>query len=156
MVGIHAKKGVILRHLFLVLLVIEVIASVQGVLVVYYYDKTTGLYTGLFGKAWVRFALREVLIYINVTIGYWSLRRLYPSQGISLLFVVTTICLDLIFTATGLFRYFGWDFLAAVDAYFTIFKFIGSGLVYLFYGVLWLLQMVLCLRPKSTSCWLVR
>lgn len=136
MVGIHAKKGVILRHLFLVLLVIEVIASVQGVLVVYYYDKATGLYTGFFGKAWVRFALREVLIYINVTIGYWSLRRLYPSQGISLLFVVTTICLDLIFTATGLFRYFGWDFLAAVDAYFTIFKFIGSGLVYLFYGVL--------------------
>ena len=134
MVGIHARKGVILRHLFLVLLVIEVIASVQGVLVVYYYDKTTGLYTGLFGKAWVRFALREVLIYINVTIGYWSLRRLYPSQGISLLFVVTTICLDLIFTATGLFRYFGWDFLAAVDAYFTVFKFIGSGLVYLFYG----------------------
>lgn len=136
MVTVYEKKGLILRHLFLVLLLIEVIASVQGVLLVYFCDKSTGLYTGFFGKAWVRFALREVLIYINVTIGYWSLQRLYPRQGISLLFVVSTICLDLIFTATGLFRYFGCDFLAAIDAYFTVFKFIGSGLVYLFYGVL--------------------
>jgi hypothetical protein len=142
MVDVFTKKRVILQHIFLVLLLIEVIASVQGVLVVYFYDRTTGLYTGLFGKAWVRFALRELLIYINVSIGFISLRRLFPRQGIGFLFVVTTVCLDLIFTATGLFRYFGWDFLAAVDAYFTIFKFIGSGLVYLFYGMLGLIGVL--------------
>ncbi len=142
MVDVFTKKRVILQHIFLVLLLIEVIASVQGVLVVYFYDRTTGLYTGLFGKAWVRFALRELLIYINVSIGFLSLRRLFPKQGIGFLFVVTTVCLDLIFTATGLFRYFGWDFLAAVDAYFTIFKFIGSGLVYLFYGMLGLIGVL--------------
>ncbi len=142
MVDFFTKKRVILQHIFLVLLLIEVIASVQGVLVVYFYDRTTGLYTGLFGKAWVRFALRELLIYINVSIGFISLRRLFPKQGIGFLFVVTTVCLDLIFTATGLFRYFGWDFLAAVDAYFTIFKFIGSGLVYLFYGMLGLIGVL--------------
>jgi hypothetical protein len=142
MVDVFTKKRVILQHIFLVLLLIEVIASVQGVLVVYFYDRTTGLYTGLFGKAWVRFALRELLIYINVSIGFISLRRLYPTQGIAFLFVVTTVFLDLIFTATGLFRYFGWDFLAAVDAYFTIFKFIGSGLVYLFYGMLGLIGVL--------------
>ncbi len=142
MVDFFTKKRVILQHIFLVLLLIEVIASVQGVLVVYFYDRTTGLYTGLFGKAWVRFALRELLIYINVSIGFLSLRRLFPKQGIGFLFVVTTVCLDLIFTATGLFRYFGWDFLAAVDAYFTIFKFIGSGLVYLFYGMLGLIGVL--------------
>lgn len=142
MVDVFTKKRVILQHIFLVLLLIEVIASLQGVLVVYFYDRTTGLYTGLFGKAWVRFALRELLIYINVSIGFLSLRRLFPTHGIAFLFVVTTVCLDLIFTATGLFRYFGWDFLAAVDAYFTIFKFIGSGLVYLFYGMLGLIGVL--------------
>ncbi len=142
MVDVFTKKRVILQHIFLVLLLIEIIASVQGVLVVYFYDRTTGLYTGLFGKSWVRFALRELLIYINVSIGFLSLRRLFPRQGIAFLFVVTTVCLDLIFTATGLFRYFGWDFLAAVDAYFTIFKFIGSGLVYLFYGMLGLIGVL--------------
>jgi hypothetical protein len=139
MVDVFEKKIVVLQHLFLVLLLIEAIASVQGFVVLYWYDKTTGLYQGLFGRAWVRFALREVLIYINVSIGFVSLKRLFPGEGMAFLFVITTVVLDFIFTATGVFRYFGWDYLAAVDAYFTIFKFIGSGLVYLFYGMLGLI-----------------
>ncbi len=139
MVDVFEKKIVVLRHLFLVLLLIEVIASVQGFVVLYWYDKTTGLYQGLFGRAWVRFTLREVLIYINVSIGFVSLSRLFPGEGMAFLFVITTVVLDFIFTATGVLRYFGWDHLAAVDAYFTIFKFIGSGLVYLFYGMLGLI-----------------
>lgn len=139
MVDVFEKKVAVLRHLFLVLLLIEVIASVQGVVVLYWYDKTTGLYQGLFGRAWVRFALREVLIYINVSIGFLSLKRLFPHDGMAFLFVITTVVLDLIFTATGVMRYLGFDTLATVDAYFTIFKFIGSGMVYLFFGMLGLI-----------------
>jgi hypothetical protein len=52
------------------------------------------------------------------------------------LFILTTIILDVLFVGSGLLRQFGFDNISLLTAYSNIYGIIGSGMLFLFFAIL--------------------
>jgi hypothetical protein len=122
--------------ILLVLTLMELIGSVNGIINHYYYNYNTQSFTGIFKSTLVRFAIRESLIYITAIIGFYSLSRLLYKCTEAKIFLLTTITLDIFFISSGILRQLGFDNLAMGTAYANIFNIIGTGMLFLFFSTI--------------------
>lgn len=119
-----------------ILVLIEVIGSINGLIHLYFYDYNIHAYTGFFKSNFSRFIIRETLVYINAAIGYLTLTHLLQKKSLAGLFLLTTIVLDALFVASGIVRQFGIDNQSILTAYSNIYHIIGSGMLFLFFAIL--------------------
>lgn len=119
-----------------ILVLIELIGSINGLIHLYFYDYSTHSYVGFFQSNLSRFIVREILIYINAAIGYLTLNYLLVKKNFADIFLIATITMDVFFISSGLLRQFGLDNLSLLTAYSNIYNIIGSGLLFLFFAIL--------------------
>ncbi len=119
-----------------ILVLIELIGSINGLIHLYFYDYSTHSYVGLFKGNLSRFIVRETLVYINAAIGYLTLTHFLQKKSLAGLFLLTTIILDLLFVGSGLIRQFGFDNIHLLTTYSNIYNIIGTGMLFLFFAVL--------------------
>lgn len=140
MVNVSTEKTKQLGALSLSLIIIEAIGSITGLITLLYYDYQLQTYTGIFQYPIIRFTIRETLVYINATIGYYTIAHIFKNQPIAKLFFLSTVALDLLFIASGVMRQFGIDNLTMITAYANIYNIIGTGMLFLFFAILALQQ----------------
>lgn len=119
-----------------ILVLIELIGSINGLIHLYYYDYNIHAYTGFFKSNVSRFIVRETLVYINAAIGFLTLNYLLQKKSLAGLFLLTTIILDALFVGSGLLRQFGFDNISLLTAYSNIYGIIGSGMLFLFFAIM--------------------
>ncbi len=118
-----------------ILVLIELIGSINGLVHLYFYDYNIHAYTGFFKSNLSRFIVRETLVYINAAIGYLTLTHLLQKKSLAGLFLLTTIVLDVLFVGSGMMRQLGFDSKSILTAYSNIYHIIGSGMLFLFFAI---------------------
>lgn len=119
-----------------ILVLIELIGSINGLIHLYFYDYSNHSYVGFFKSNLSRFIVRETLVYINAAIGYLTLTHLLQKKSLAGLFLLTTIILDVLFVGSGIMRQFGFDNISLLTAYANIYSIIGTGMLFLFFAIL--------------------
>jgi DMSO reductase anchor subunit len=117
-----------------ILVLIELIGSINGLIHLYFYDYNIQAYTGIFKSNLSRFIAREALVYINAAIGYLTFTYLLQKKSLAGLFLLTTLILDVLFICSGLLRQIGFDNITLLTAYSNIYGIIGSGMLFLFFA----------------------
>lgn len=100
-------------------------------------DPKTGHWRSFLAHNWMRFALREVIVYAQLWVGYLLLRARY-AEVVSLrnMFVITTVGLDVLFLLVAAIRGNHPEFQPLIRTYNQLNYSLGSGvLVVFFYGL---------------------
>lgn len=105
-----------------------------------YYDELTQQWQSPLNKSWIRFGIREAVIYLNLWVGYRMLKRLHPNTPLPAFFAIFTIALDLFFVCSGALRLFYPNFLPLVKQYGNLFYYLTTGILFVFFhalGIAW-------------------
>ena len=105
-----------------------------------FYDEQSQKWTPPFHLSWLRFGIRETVVYINLWVGYQMLKRLHPDTPLPVFFAIFTIVLDIFFVFSGLLRLLLDDFTPLVKQYGNLFYYLTTGILFLFFhalGVAW-------------------
>lgn len=99
-------------------------------------DPKTGHWRSFLAHNWMRFTLREVIVYAQLWVGYLLLRARYADVvSLRKMFVITTVGLDVLFLVVAAIRSNYPEFQPLIRTYNQLNYSLGSGiLVVFFYG----------------------
>ncbi len=105
-----------------------------------YYDEIREQWLPPFHLSVVRFGMRETVVYLNLWTGYAMLTRMHPNTPLPVFFAIFTIVLDVFFVFSGVSRLVFPNFTPLIKQYGSIFYYINSGILFVFFhalGVAW-------------------
>ncbi|MEY2870883.1 MAG: hypothetical protein RLZZ146_806 [Bacteroidota bacterium] len=132
MADFSGKNSIVWSRFFLTLLVILMLQVGQELLTYNYYDHRLNTWQAPFHHIYVRFGLRELVIYTNVFIAFQQFKRMGVAPFIPRFFVFSSVALDLIFILAGGLRLIFPDNAFLLAKYGESFGYINSGILYVF------------------------
>ncbi len=101
-----------------------------------FYDEVKQQWLSPFQHAWIRFGIREIVVYVNLWVGYSLLRRIHPHTPLPIFFAILTIVLDLFFVLSGILRMLFPHFLPLVKQYSNLYYYLNTGILFVFFHAL--------------------
>lgn len=132
MVDVSRKDSVVWSRFYLTLGVILFLQIGQEWLRSLYFDSRLGVWSPPFDRVYVRFLLREIIVYANVCMGYLQFKRMGVAAQIPSLFAVCCVVLDGLFILSGGLRLLLPTNTFLLAKYGESFGYINSGILFVF------------------------
>jgi hypothetical protein len=127
------KRGFFSLNFWIGVLVAATLGISQEWLGHAYYDELSAQWMRPFHQPWLRFAIREWVVYVNLFTGYKLLKRMHPGTPIPQLLAIFTIALDALFILSGISRLLFPNLSQLVIRYGDLYYYLTTGILFVFF-----------------------